>query len=366
VTTAGPTPEAATVLIVEPLATGGLHAHVHDEIAALRAAGLDVRPAAVSIGPRPRPLADLRAVRALRAALRADGVRAVHAHGLRAGALTALARGRRGRAPRLVVTLHNRTVGSAPSRAVGAALLRVLARRADAVLAVSPDLVEDARAAGAREVALAVVPARSAPLAAADAPPAHGAAASAREEREARETHRGLDVLVIARLAPQKGLHDLLDAAALLGREHPGAVRVRVVGEGPQRPELAARIAAEQLEVELLGHRDDVPELLARCDLVVSAAVWEGQPVALQEALHAGRAIVATDAGGTASVVGDAARLVPVGDAPALSAAILELADPAARARAEAASRSRAAELPGIEDMTTQLRVVLAPRPARR
>ncbi len=355
-------PGEGAVLIVEPLAIGGLHAHVRDEIAALGAAGLDVRTAEAEIGPHPRPLADLRALRALRAALRADDIRAVHAHGLRAGALTALARGRRG--PRLVVTLHNRTVGSAASRAVGAALLHILVRRADAVLAVSPDLVEDARAAGAREVALAVVPAHAAPPMHAGEPPSTGGAKTSAPEDD--EAHPGLDVLVIARLAPQKGLHTLLDAAARLRREHPGAVRIRVVGDGPQRAELAARVATEQLEVDLLGHRDDIPALLAGCDLVVSAALWEGQPVALQEALHAGRAIVATDAGGTRSVVGDAARLVPVGDAPALAAAILELADPATRARAEAAARSRAAELPGIEDMATQLRVVLVPRPTPR
>ena len=67
--------------------------------------------------------------------------------------------------------------------------------------------------------------------------------------------------------------------------------------------------------MRLLGHRDDVPDLLAAADVVVSSAVWEGQPVGLQEALHAGAAVVATDVGGTAAVVGDAALLVPPADA---------------------------------------------------
>src|SRR5699024_9956777 len=81
----------------------------------------------------------------------------LHAHGLRAGALSALAvRGRRGR---LVVTLLNRTVGSRAGRAVGAVLLRILARTADTVLAVSPDLAEAARRAGAGDVRHAVIPA---------------------------------------------------------------------------------------------------------------------------------------------------------------------------------------------------------------
>src|SRR5699024_9668481 len=145
-----------------------------------------------------------------------------------------------------------------------------------------------------------------------------------------------LEVLVIARLAPQKGLHDLLDAAARLGDG--AGVRIRIAGEGPLHEELAARIRAEALPVELLGRREDVPELLAAADLVVSAARWEGQPVALQEALQAGRAILATDAGGTRWVTGEAACLVPVGDARALAAAIAEHRDPRRRRQAEQAS----------------------------
>src|SRR5699024_4196570 len=120
-----------------------------------------------------------------------------------------------------------------------------------------------------------------------------------------------------------------------------------------------ARIDAEDLPVQLLGHREDVGELLAGADLVVSAARWEGQPVSLQEALRAGRAIVATDAGGTRWVTGEAARLVPVGDAQALAAAITDHVDDEVRAAAEQASRQRAAQLPGRREMTAQLRAVL-------
>jgi len=77
--------------------------------------------------------------------------------------------------------------------------------------------------------------------------------------------------------------------------------------------------------VLLLGARDDVPDLLCAADVVVSSARWEGQPVGLQEALHAGAAIVATDVGGTAAVVGDAAVLVPPGDPVSLSRAVRDV-----------------------------------------
>ncbi|WP_114856028.1 glycosyltransferase [Brachybacterium sp. YJGR34] len=331
------------VLVVRPRASGGLAAHVDQELAELTEAGWTVSEAPVTIQERPHLLADLRTVRTLHHLQRRAGEAvAVHAHGLRAGALAALARPR-GDGGRLVVTLHNRTVGSRATRALGALLLRVLCRRADVVLAVSPDLAEDARRAGAREVSHAVVPAPERARAQVPATPRRG-------ER--------LEVLVIARLAPQKGLEDLLDAAALLRRGAP--LRIRVAGDGPLHEQLAARIDAEQLPVQLLGRREDVPALLARADLVVSAAHWEGQPVSLQEALRAGRAIVATDAGGTRWVLGRAAQLVPVGDPSALAAAIEAHRDPAVRRHAEDAARERARDLPTAEDLLTQLAAVLA------
>lgn len=371
-----------TVLLVRPAASGGLAAHVDHELRLLREAGAAVREAPVRIRERPHPLEDLRTVRALRRTV-ADtpGATTVHAHGLRAGALAALAvTGRR--RDRLVVTLHNRTVGSRPVRAVGALLLRVLARRADVVLAVSPDLASEARRAGARDVRHAVIPApRTARGPDPDRPggrapstddapgedlqdrtgAAHDEAGAAPDEAGAYDEAGAatLEVLVIARLAPQKGLHDLLSAARLL-RES-GPVRVRIAGEGPLREELAVRIEADRLPVELLGRREDVPALLAACDAVASAAHWEGQPVALQEALRAGAAIVATDAGGTRWVTGDAASLVPVGDAAGLARALAALRDPSARDAARAASRRRAHELPDDEALRTQLAEVLAP-----
>ncbi|GAB4096373.1 glycosyltransferase [Brachybacterium horti] len=356
------------VLLVRPRASGGLAAHVDQEHAALEAAGAEVHASAAVIGERPSPRADGAALRGLRrevTALRSTGPIAVHAHGLRAGALSALAvrslGPARGAAPvRLVVTLHNRTVGGTAVRAAGAVLLRILTSRADVVLAVSPDLAEQAARAGAREVLHAVVPAPAGLSGSIDpVDPARPA--------EPADAARPLDVLVIARLAPQKGLPDLLDAVAALERDPGtrGRVRVGIAGDGPLRQALAERIAAERLPVELLGRREDVPALLARADLVVSAARWEGQPVALQEALRAGRAIIATDAGGTRWVTQEAATLVPVGDAPALASAILEHLDPAVRRHREQASRQRARSLPGARDMTDQLLDVLAPRDPR-
>ncbi len=92
--------------------------------------------------------------------------------------------------------------------------------------------------------------------------------------------------------------------------------------------------------LRLLGVRRDVPDLLGAADVVVVPSRWEGQPLVVQEALRAGAAVVATDAGGTREVTGDAARLVPPGDAAALAGAIEGLLeDPAGPRRARAAAR---------------------------
>src|SRR5699024_5720447 len=109
-------------------------------------------------------------------------------------------------------------------RALGALLLRILARRAATVLAASPARAADARHAGAKHVQHAIIPAphgTGGPAARVTAPPSKASAAG--------DT---FDILVIARLAPQKGLESLLDAAALLAVEQP-PLRLLVAGDGP-------------------------------------------------------------------------------------------------------------------------------------
>src|SRR5690625_7398129 len=99
-----------SVLVVRPRASGGLAAHVDQELEALAADGIAVREADVQIQDRPNLLADLTTVLTLRRLLMSARPQAVHAHGLRAGALSALALPRR--APvRLVVTQIGRASG---------------------------------------------------------------------------------------------------------------------------------------------------------------------------------------------------------------------------------------------------------------
>ena len=98
--------------------------------------------------------------------------------------------------------------------------------------------------------------------------------------------------------------------------------------------------------VHLLGARSDVPDLLAGADLFVMPSMEEGLPLALLEAMAAGKAIVATTVGGMPVALQDGAGiLVAPGDAKALAAEIQELLSD--RARADAASAHALPAQPG-------------------
>ena len=348
-------------------AAGGVRAHLadcarllaadgHDVIVEAPAAvldGLDIEPARaepLEIGPRPSLNDTLAVARLRRLGRRAD---VLHAHGLRAGALAALALGRRRGRTRLVVTLHNLTVGGRLTTLVGDRLERLIARRADLVLAVSPDLAERARELGAPQVELAIIPA--VPTQQPAEPGASDAAAA-----EDAWPRSGARLLTVARLAPQKGLPLLLEVAAILSREvdagRLAAFTWALAGDGPGREQAAERIAAEQLPVALLGRRNDAPALMEVADIVVQTSLWEGQPLTIQEALRAGAAIVATDVGGTAVTArGGAVLVAPQAQAIAEALRTL-LSDPEARTRAAERAQAAARRLPGLEDLAAQLR----------
>lgn len=324
------------VTLVTPAAEGGLRAHVR-----MLAEGLAERGIGVTVaGP-----VDVKAVLSLRRLLASPATRPgiAHAHGMRAGALAAIAlagRPARGR-PGLVVTVHNAPPdGGRAARLIYLALERIVARRADLVLAVSADLERRLRRAGARETARAVVP----------APPAPSLSDNS-SKRVVPDDGRPL-VLAVGRLAPQKDFATLIDAAQAWQHREPRP-RLLIAGDGPLRAELAARAAARHVDAEFPGRSDDIGGLLARASVFVMPSRWEGQPLALQEALAAGVPVVASDTGGIGDLTGrgEAAILIEPGDARRLGREVLSVLDDEALAgRLRAAARHRAARLPGRDD----------------
>ena len=151
---------------------------------------------------------------------------------------------------------------------------------------------------------------------------------------------------MISVLRSWKGHATFLEAAAQLlksGRK----VRFVIAGDGPGREELAGKISAEPLKgnVTLLGHRDDVPKVLASLDvLVLPSYAHEGIPQIILQAEAMARAVVATTIGGIPEVVEDGVTglLVPPRDPDALAQKIgLLLDDPALRTRLGAAARAK-------------------------
>ncbi len=137
----------------------------------------------------------------------------------------------------------------------------------------------------------------------------------------------GFLVVCVARLQREKGIDDLVDAAALLHERLPG-LRVAVAGDGPEGERFRQAIAASAAPVTLLGHRADVGDLLAAADAFVLPSRHEGLPISLLEAMAAGLPSVATAVGGIPSLVDDGTSglLVPAADPPALAAALERLA----------------------------------------
>jgi Glycosyl transferases group 1 len=117
-------------------------------------------------------------------------------------------------------------------------------------------------------------------------------------------------------------------------------------GKGPEREELeemATRLGIAD-RVRFLGRREDVPELLAACDVFALPSLYEGSSLAVLEAMAAGRPVVSSAIGGTDELIEDgrSGLLVAPGDAEALAAALRRLlADSGLRERLAGRARER-------------------------
>jgi glycosyltransferase involved in cell wall biosynthesis len=134
--------------------------------------------------------------------------------------------------------------------------------------------------------------------------------------------------VIVARLFPEKNHLMLLEAFAEVARRIDKA-QLLIVGDGTERQAIENRIKQLNLEnaVQLLGVRRDVPRLLAAADLFVLSSDREGLPIAVLEALAAGKPVVATAVGDLPAVVqdGETGRIVPPKNSSAFSEAMVEI-----------------------------------------
>ncbi len=132
-----------------------------------------------------------------------------------------------------------------------------------------------------------------------------------------------------------------------------------IAGDGPLRERLEETAHGYDLDgkVRFLGHRDDVPRLLAAADLLVLPSSYEGLPNVVLEAMRFRKPVVATAAPGTTEVVvdGETGLLVPIGDVIVMTRAIRDIVrDPALARRLGEAGRARAETHFGADAMVAR------------
>lgn len=160
-------------------------------------------------------------------------------------------------------------------------------------------------------------------------------------------TGRRRTIVTVANLRAEKSHETLIDAAAVLRADFPD-LQVWIVGDGPRRTELERRVRDQGLQstVQFLGHREDVPDLLAAADLFVLPSRSEAFPNGAIEAMAAGLPVVASAVGGLLDLIehGRTGLLVEPGNSMALAAALRGLIeDEATAARLGRAARDEIA-----------------------
>ena len=290
-----------------------------------------------ALGREIRPLADVRAFWELCRLIRRYRPHVVHTHTAKAGVLGRLA-ARLSGVPVVVHTYHGHVLRSyfGPlTTAVCRGLENRLGRATTALVAVSESVKDDLvglGVAGADKIRVVPLGLELSGLA-------------GRLPRRALRAASGVGeqaplVGIVGRLAPIKDVGSFLAAAAIVSRSVPEA-RFAVVGDGEERHALEAESRRRGLEgaVHFHGWHRDMAAVYGDLDVVVNCSRNEGTPVALIEALAAGKPVVATAVGGTPDVLagGRHGTLVTPGDPEALAAAILDVLRDPTQARARAA-----------------------------
>ena len=316
------------------------------------------------LGRRVRPLSDVRAFAQLVRAVFRERPDVIHTHTAKAGALGRAAAGlynaTRGRARRAVVvhTFHGHVLEGYFRPAANVAIRtaeRALGTLTDRIVAVAPgqrdDLVGRYHIAPASKVDVVRLGLDLSRLLTVDD-------ASPDLRRELLIDPTALVVGYVGRLVPIKSVDTLLRAFARLSFDP--SPRLVIVGEGPERAALES-LAADlgiAARVRFAGWRQDLEAVYRTFDITVVSSRNEGTPVALIEAMAAGRAVVAANVGGVPDVVTDESvgLLVEPGSVAALSGALEALGrDPAARRRLGAAARRSVAERYSVDRLIADL-----------
>jgi glycosyltransferase involved in cell wall biosynthesis len=206
--------------------------------------------------------------------------------------------------PEITLALHRRL------------LMRIASRTVDLVVAVTSVQVQDLVEHGFSENRIVVIPNGVRDL-------VPSAPRSVLRSRWGVE-HEQFVALLVATLRPEKRADVFVESVGQAARRDP-RIRGLVAGDGPERALVASRAGSA---VTLLGARDDVVDLIEASDVVCLTSSAEALPMVVLEAMAGGRAVIATDVGGIASVVrhGSTGRVIPLEVGGMLADVLVELA----------------------------------------
>ncbi|MFY9579548.1 MAG: glycosyltransferase family 4 protein [Gaiellaceae bacterium] len=286
----------------------------------------------------------------LRRLLRQERPALVHANGVKAALVCALAPG-----PPVVWLKHDFSRDGW--------LARLLLRRCNRVIAVSEAVTETfgTRSLGKLSVVHNALPAIE----------AHSAEGRRRLLAAVAPAAPETIVVLVGRLDPYKGHTELFAALPWLQEELPGLHVAFIGGVDPAHPAFAEHLRAETSRrglgdaVTFLGHRDDAVRLVAGADVLAIPSRplgrfgREGLPYVVLEAMAVGTPVVAYRQGGIPEALGQCGLLVPLSDRSGLAEAIVRVVrDEALRARLIACGKERVATEFSFERMMSETKGV--------
>jgi glycosyltransferase involved in cell wall biosynthesis len=291
-----------------------------------------------------RSMLDLRQVTDITRVISDHGIDVVHSHEFAPSVIGAVAARVTGR--KHVMTMHS---GLYFASALRRRVAFRWAARHSSVVAVSGDTRDDAeRLLGLRPGVIHVIP--------------PGVATRSGDRAKVRVELGVLDdellVVAIGNVSARKAHEIILRALIDLRARRPDVPwRFAIAGSDQGCAASLEAIAAEHGVADrfhLLGHRSDAADILAAADVFAMSSLHEGMPLAIMEAMFAGKPVVTSVAGGIAEMItnGSDGLLTPVGDVAGMSAALERVLTAAAlRDALGAAARERAARQFGIATM---------------
>ncbi|MBI2400018.1 MAG: glycosyltransferase family 4 protein [Deltaproteobacteria bacterium] len=282
---------------------------------------------------------DLGTIKAVRRFIEKNGIEVIHSHGYKSNIYAYLANRRPGK--KLVTTCHN-WINASSKMSFYTRLDKFFLRRFDAIAAVS-DAVKDELLAAGIDPRKTVVIGNGISLEKFRQP-----SADKEDVRAALGIPPNVFVAgTVGRMSPEKGYDILLQAAREVLKKKENCFFL-FVGDGPQKQALEEQSRSLGIggRVIFAGKRSDIPEMLSAMDLFVMSSHTEGQPMALLEAMAAGKPVVSTSVGDVPKILdkGKAGLLAPPADSLGLAAAILRVLDDPALAGRLAASALRNVE----------------------